>query len=320
MIFNNKGNPVRKYEPFFSSTNAFEFASAIGVSSVLFYDPPGRVAATLHPDNSWEKTVFDCWRQSAWDGNDTVLISDPRVDPDVGDYFTRLLGTAPGAFTSWYDARIGGTFGTTPVDQAAQKDAATKAEAHAGTPSVKHFDALGRTCLTVDDNGGANRYGTRLALDTQSKPLAVFDAFGRRAIEHCLRLPQTAGGFQYIAGTDLAGNAIYWNGMDGGERRALANVMGKRIGLWDARGQTFTIAYDALQRPIQRYVGKTLLELSIYGEGLAAQNLCGRLFRHYDGAGWFTTSNLTSKATSSQLTGGLQSSTIIRSTGRPWQT
>ena len=54
-IFDNKGRPVRTYEPFFSATNGFEFAAQTGVSTVLFYDPPGRVVATLHPDNSWEK-------------------------------------------------------------------------------------------------------------------------------------------------------------------------------------------------------------------------------------------------------------------------
>jgi hypothetical protein len=38
-IFNNKGKPVRKYKPFFSAANAFEFAAINGVSSVLLYDP-----------------------------------------------------------------------------------------------------------------------------------------------------------------------------------------------------------------------------------------------------------------------------------------
>ena len=46
-IFDNKGRPVRKYEPFFSTTSAFEFAAQLGVSSVLFYDPPGRRAPAV---------------------------------------------------------------------------------------------------------------------------------------------------------------------------------------------------------------------------------------------------------------------------------
>ena len=48
-IFNNKGKPVRQYEPFFSATHDFEFGVQVGVSSTLFYDPVERVVATLHP-------------------------------------------------------------------------------------------------------------------------------------------------------------------------------------------------------------------------------------------------------------------------------
>lgn len=47
-VFNNKGKPVREYEPFFTDTHRFELDVRIGVSPVLFYDPVGRVVATLH--------------------------------------------------------------------------------------------------------------------------------------------------------------------------------------------------------------------------------------------------------------------------------
>src|SRR5213078_5220227 len=38
-IFNNKGKPVRQYEPFFTDTHRFEFDVKIGVGPVFFYDP-----------------------------------------------------------------------------------------------------------------------------------------------------------------------------------------------------------------------------------------------------------------------------------------
>jgi RHS repeat-associated protein len=282
-IFDNKGRAVRKYEPFFSTTNAFEFAAQTGVSTVLFYDPSGRVVATLHPDNSWEKAVFDPWRQETWDGNDTILLADPRADADVGNYFQRRLGAA--TFTSWYNLRIGGTFGATADDQAAQEDAAQKASAHAATPTVTHFDSLGRACLAVNDNGGGIRYPGRTAYDTEGKPLAVFDAIGRHTQEYFLRGPQ------YIAGTDMAGNPLYRINADGGARRSLNNVAGNPIRSWDARGHAFRLLYDKAQRPAQRYVStndapEVLIDLTIYGEGQAAANLCGRVFRHYDMAGY----------------------------------
>ena len=292
-IFDNKGRPVRKYEPFFSATNSFEFAGQTGVSTVLFYDPPGRVVATLHPDSSWEKAVFSPWLEQKWDGDDTVLKSDPRSDADVGNYFQRLLGADP--FTSWYELRIGGTFGATPDDQAAQQDAAQKAAAAAATPAVTHRDALGRACLAVADNGGGNRYPGRTAYDTQGKPLAVFDALGRRAEEYCYRAPQADGGFQYLAGTDMADNPVYHVNSDGGARRGLTNVAGHPIRSWDARGHAFRMVYDPAQRPTRRYVStdgaaEILVDLSVYGEGQPTANLCGREFRHYDMAGYLENS------------------------------
>lgn len=289
-IFNNKGKPVRRYEPFFTATNRFEFAARTGVSSVTCYDPPGREVAVLHPDNTWNKAVFDAWQQHSWDGGDTVLVSDPRADPDVGDHFTRLLGTAPGAFTSWYDQRIGGGFGPAPYDRAAQRDAAQKAAAYAATPAAAHFDALGRVCLKVNDIGGGQRAPSRIALDTEGKPLAVLDPLARRAEERCLRVSLAGGGRGYVAGTDMAGNPLYRITMDGGARRSLNNVAGKPVRLWDARGHAFRTLYDPSLRPTHRYLSsggapEILLDRLVYGEGFPAANLCGRLFRHYDTGG-----------------------------------
>ncbi|QGM47132.1 SpvB/TcaC N-terminal domain-containing protein [Methylocystis heyeri] len=291
-VFNNKGQSIRRYEPFFSSTSAFEFAAQSGVSVLMFYDPAGRAVATLHPDSTWEKTVFDAWRQESWDRNDTVLIADPRADADVGAYFERALGA--GAFTSWRAARIGGGFGADAQAQAAEQDAATKASAHAATPTLSHLDALGRTCIVVVDNGGGARYPARSALDTEGKPLAVFDALGRRTQEHVFRT-SASGGVAYVAGVDMAGQPLYHVNADAGARRSLNDIAGKPIRSWDARGQTFRYVYDAARRPKARYVSvggapEILLDLSVWGEGHADANLCGRLFRHYDGAGYLENS------------------------------
>ena len=63
-VYNNKGKPVRQYEPFFSATPQFSIETW-GVSSTLFYDPVERVVATLHPNNTFEKVVFDPWQQTS---------------------------------------------------------------------------------------------------------------------------------------------------------------------------------------------------------------------------------------------------------------
>ena len=153
-IYNNKGKPVRQYEPFFSATHTYEFAVKVGVSPILCYDAVERVVATIHPDHTFEKVVFDVWQQESWDVNDTVLLTDPTQDPDVGGFF-RLL---PSSYYSptWYSQRIGGDLGFL------EKDASTKTRLHTKTPPVVHFDSLGRTFLTSLDNGGGNRFPSRV--------------------------------------------------------------------------------------------------------------------------------------------------------------
>ncbi len=307
-IFNNKGKPVRTYEPFFSATHGVELAKQVGVSTVVFYDPAGRTVATLHPDNTWEKVVFDNWRQETWDANDTVLVADPRTDADVGDHFVRLLGAGAGAFTSWYQQRIGGAWGDDPP---AAKRAAEKTEPHAATPAVAHFDALGRTCLAVADNGAEGRYPTHTARDTRGKPLAVSDALGRRVHEYCLREHGDDGGVRFVAGLDLAGNALYQNGGDGGARRSLLNAAGNPIRGWDARGLMMRTEYDPLHRPLRMYVqprggAETLAERIVYGEaeagGGAAANRRGHKILDYDGAGELSLSSYDFKGSLTTIT------------------
>jgi hypothetical protein len=108
-IVNNKGKAVRQFEPFFTDTHAFEADVRIGVGPVLFYDPFGRLVASVHPDHSWRKVVFTPWRQDAWDGNDTAGMVDPRSDPDAGGYFARL--PERDYLPVWSAQRAGGALG-----------------------------------------------------------------------------------------------------------------------------------------------------------------------------------------------------------------
>ena len=88
----------------FHRAPGFEFARAAGVSPVLFYDPPGRVVATVHPDDSYVKTVFDPWHRAAWDANDTVLL-DPGRTRTCGGYVQSLPCRAQpgtGRMATWY--------------------------------------------------------------------------------------------------------------------------------------------------------------------------------------------------------------------------
>jgi RHS repeat-associated protein len=281
-IFNNKGKPVRQYEPFFSAAHEFEFARMVGVSPILFYDPVERVIATLHPNHTWEKAVFDPWMQEAWDINDTVLQNDPKNDPDVGEFFRRL----PDAeyLPTWSAQRIGGAMG--PREQSA----ATRAAAHADTPTVTQFDALGRPFLTVAHNRFERNgeiieesYSTRVTLDIKGNQREARDARGRNVMR-----------YDY----DLLGNQIHSSSMEAGERWTLNDVIGALIRAWGSRGHVFRTEYDELRRHTRSFVTgadandpdrEILFQRTVYGEGQgAALNHRGRLFQVFDGAGVVT--------------------------------
>lgn len=292
-IFNNKGSPVRKYEPFFSASPDFEFAKIEGVSPILLYDPLSRVIATLHPDHTFEKVVFDPWWQAKWDANDTVLL-DPAADLDVGDLVTRL----PQAdyLPTWYGGRITGAHGE------AERDAAQDAARHADTPATIHLDALGRSLLIIADNGidaegRPAKYATLSVLDIEGNARDVIDPLGRSVMR-----------YDY----DMAGRRIRQVSMDAGAQATRSDIAGKPIRVWSSRRCVFRTEYDALRRPVRHFVQggdpyergasplacEILFERTIYGDspesGLTehrqrAANLRGRSFRHFDAAGVTTT-------------------------------
>jgi hypothetical protein len=233
-IYNNKGNPVREYEPFFSSKPQFGIENW-GVSSTLFYDPVDRVVATLHPNNTYEKVVFGPWHQATFDVNDTVTF-DPRTDADVGEYFRRLPDSD--YLPTWYQQRIDGERGR------AEQQAVTKAAKDADTPTLVHFETLGRTFLTVADNGddpdGRKQLcRTRLILDIQGNQREMIDSLDRVVVRYDYNVLSTR---------------IRQASMEAGERWMVNDVTAKPLRAWNSRNFTFRSEYDALRRPVRSFV------------------------------------------------------------------
>ena len=279
-IFNNKGKPVRQYEPFFTASHTFEFASIVGVSSILFYDPLQRVVATLHPNHTYEKAVFDPWRQESWDVNDTVLQADPADDPDVGEFFLKL----PDAdfLPTWYSQRIHDQLGRE------EQQAAIKTAAHADTPSVTYSDSLGRAFLSIThnrfksgDESVEEFLSTRTVLDIQSNQRATIDALGRVAMR-----------YEY----DMLKTRLRQISIDAGTRWMLNDVLGKLHLVWDSRSHRFRHEYDKLHRPAAFYVrtgdeAEILAERVVYGEDQPddlALNLRNKPYRQFDSTGIVT--------------------------------
>src|SRR6185503_10030498 len=117
-VFNNKGKPVKQYEPYFSRTeHSFDEAEAaeeIGVTPILYYDSAGRLVRTEFPDGSFSRVEFSPWHARTFDANDTLA--------------------EPG--NAWYASH------TTANATAQQKRAASLALVHAGTPATTMLDSL----------------------------------------------------------------------------------------------------------------------------------------------------------------------------------
>ena len=279
-VLNNKGKPVKQFEPFFEGTHEFRFGNEVGVSSTLFYDPLERVVATLHANHTWEKVVFDPWRQERWDANDTTLIADPATDADVGDFFRRL---DPADYSpTWHALRVNGDLG--PEEQGA----AEKTAVHAASPSVAHFDSLGKTFLTIALNrferAGAvveEKFSARNIFDTEGNLRTVLDAKDRVVMRH-----------DY----DLLSKCIHQTSMEAGERWTLSDVTSRTIYTFDSRAHRLRFTFDQLRRPLETFLregtgAERLIGRTVYGESQSnpeANNLRGKAAQIFDQAGVVT--------------------------------
>src|SRR5690606_16849474 len=75
VVYNNKQLPVRQFEPFHSTTHAFEddtLLESYGVSLQQFYDAVGRLYRTNFPDATFSETLFTPWEVRAFDQHDTI--------------------------------------------------------------------------------------------------------------------------------------------------------------------------------------------------------------------------------------------------------
>jgi RHS repeat-associated protein len=333
-VFDNKGNPVKKYEPFFSDTLGYEGETYLlewGVTPVLRYDPLGRLVRTDQPHGAYAVTRFDSWRQDTWDENDTLADSAwfarwkqvpegatqllPFVrsfvpswtrsptDHECAGELCRVLTLPPpsAADMSWLAAPAGPVppLWTNVLSRAKQTQRAAQLSAnHASTPSVAHLDPLGRVFLTVSDNGTDSNGNER-----KYRTRVELDVEGNQ------RSVTDARGIRVLVQVfDALGRRVLSNSPDAGESRALFDVANKQIRAWDPRGFVLRRAHDALQRPTHAYAQRPaeadkLTERIVYGEThpeAEARNLRNREYQTYDSAGVLTAARFDFKGNATQ--------------------
>ena len=275
-VYDNKGQPVRRFEPFFSASPAFGLTSA-GRAVTLFLDPLGRTIGTHQPNETYRKVLHSAWYVQSWDDNDTVLL-DPRTDPNLQPF--------AGPFFAAHDAAYAAVHGAPPrtwhAARAASADprerrAATLAAAHAGTPLTSYQTPLGRSFMEVADNG-TERLASRVRLDVEGQEQEHTDPLGRRTL---------------VQHFDLAGRRLAYEALDAGLHLVFLDAAGNPLFRWNARGHRVETLLDALQRPIETWAHEgsgapRLVQRVTHGEGRPGDrtaNLRGQIAEIRDEAG-----------------------------------
>lgn len=257
-VLNNKGNPVKQYEPYFSATYEFEDEDELrrtGVTTVRFYDAVGRHTRTELPDGTFVKIEFDAWSQTVFDANDTVRDSlwyaergspDPTAEPE-------------------------------PVSDP-ERRAAWLAAKHAGTPGVVRFNSLGRSVYSVSDYGGGKMAATRTERDPAGRWKRSYDERGRLIAEN-------------YAG--ILGTPVWSASAEKGRRWIFHDALGAMKKTWDENGREFRTEYDGLRRPVASYVREgeqpeLLFQYVVYGDrhpDAEKLNLLGTVHLLFDQSG-----------------------------------
>jgi RHS repeat-associated protein len=294
-VVDNKGNPIKQYEPYFSPTHLYDADEVFadwGVTPLLHYDPLGRLIRTDFPDGSTSRIEFSPWFQKTYDQNDTL------GEPE----------------NLWYADK-------SEHEDALWQDAAEKAVAHSyndevetldpgdegawGTPTVTDFDALGRAFRVVEHNRAPTDvfYTTTSSMDVQGNVLVVKDAKGR----DCM-----------LYDHGMLGQVLRIRSLDAGRRYMFDAVDGQPVKMWGERGFTQRVEYDAMRRPLGVYVhdGTTekLVQRILYGEyheDAGDNYLKGRVVQHYDQSGVVLTEDFdfkgNPKSSSRKVAGNYQS-------------
>ncbi len=257
-ILNNKGKPVKQYEPYFSTTHEYEDENVlrqIGVTPILFYDPVGRNVRTLFPNGTFARVEFNPWMQKVFDANDTVKQSQWYIDRGSPDP----------------------TAQPEPLNDP-ERRAAWLAAKHADTPGVLHFDSLGRPIYAVSDYGGGKTAAVRSESDLTGRFSKMFDQEQREVVS----------GF-----VSMAGMPIFGDSAEKGRRWTFKNVLSALVKTWDEFGRQFRAEYDDLHRPVSTFVqeagqAEILFNYVVYGDRLAngeQLNLLGTAHQIFDQAG-----------------------------------
>lgn len=306
-VLNNKGKPVKQYEPAFSDNFGCELPQANGVTPLMYYDAAGRLMRTELPDGSYSRVEFSPWHVLSYDPNDTAYDPDPIKR---SDWYNRRTDPAHVRFEEFNNVQ--------------DRRAADLVKMHANTPAVTYLDSLGRNVVSVahnkymDDQGTLHdeKYLTFTKLDAEGKPLWIRDARKNLVMQYITPpVPNNQAADPltgFVPCYDIAGNLLFQHSMDAGDRWTLNDAAGKPMFAWDfnqtpdvaptsSENRRYFTEYDWLHRPTRQWLSinggsKKMVERFEYVDtghispfanvaDAKAHNLCGQLYKHFDPSG-----------------------------------
>jgi RHS repeat-associated protein len=252
-VYNNKGWVVRKYEPFFSTRADFESDEALcryGVATRTHYDPVGRIVRQDLPNGSFATSVYTAWETRKSDANDNVV------------------GSA-------YEAERYALPGSDP-----EKDALTKAQAHAQTPIIIENEVSGRPFRLREIGGAGTTRITTTRFGVFGLPDQVIDPRKLTALT-----------YRY----DMLGRAFFKESIDSGAEWTLFDSQGRIIHRWDARDVHIQNRYDQNGRLTETKVDdarglNNVVQRVVYGDNPVVlqsklKNARGQMVSRYDDVG-----------------------------------
>jgi RHS repeat-associated protein len=256
-ILNNKGNPIARYDPYFSVTHEYEGEPAVrelGRTPRFFYDPLGRNIRTESPNGTIARAEFDPWSMRVFDANDAVGESD------------------------WYADRGSPDPDNDPEPNDPEQRAAWLAAKHANTPAIVQVDSLGRVLQAFSDHGDGTRSATRTHRDITGRDQSTFDQLGRLVASST---------------TAMTGSVVTAESAEKGRSWSFADISGAVMRTWDEHGRRFRTTYDVLRRRVSMFAqepgeDEVLIEHVVYGDrhpDATTRNLNGTVHMVFDQAG-----------------------------------
>ncbi len=255
-VYDNKGQAVKQYEPYFSTTPEYEAEEALihwGVSPFIYYDAIGRAVRTDMPDGTFTKVEFTPWIQKTYDQNDTAKDSD------------------------WYIRMSSST-------EIRYQRAKALSAYHNETAPLQILDVLGRPIVSVSHNkdqvnGLDDKYTSKVIMDVVGNQLEVIDSNGNSASRVVY---------------DLVGRPLKTVSNDAGTSYGLLTIDNQSAISWLPAGHRVRMEYDQFRRPrylwLQENVSSNeiIKEATQYGNehpSPEANNMKGQVWKSYDQGG-----------------------------------